>query len=181
MATVGLSQIEAEAQRAPLPRGKRIHFAITESRWSSVRDGRLCKTRGRQVHAREILGGSVAGPDAATLIHEVVVAMRFRATADSSPAIPHYHPTLSEMMALTLREQLAESLRSPPVMLPGGHKAVSSLPRGEGLTDREERIELERLPMNLNNLTGNNGPDNGTPSSKHLLGSDIDIKGTTQI
>lgn len=31
--------------------------------------------------------------------------------------------------------------------------------------------------MNLNNLTGNNGPDNGT-SSKHLLGSDIDIKGT---
>jgi cytoskeletal protein CcmA (bactofilin family) len=31
--------------------------------------------------------------------------------------------------------------------------------------------------MNLNNLTGSNGPDNGT-SSKHLLGSDIDIKGT---
>jgi cytoskeletal protein CcmA (bactofilin family) len=30
--------------------------------------------------------------------------------------------------------------------------------------------------MNFNDLTGTNGPDNGT--SKHLLGSDIDIKGT---
>ena len=41
----------------------------------------------------EILGGSVVGPDASELIHEVVVAMRFRATAkaarDDTPLPSH--------------------------------------------------------------------------------------------
>lgn len=46
---------------------------------------------------REILGGAVVGPHASDLIHEVVVAMRFRATAGQFAAIPHYHPTLSEI------------------------------------------------------------------------------------
>ncbi len=47
--------------------------------------------------SREILGGAVVGPHASDLIHEVVVAMRFRATASQLAAIPHYHPTLSEI------------------------------------------------------------------------------------
>lgn len=46
---------------------------------------------------KEILGGSVIGHEAAELIHEVVVAMSFRATAGQFAAIPHYHPTLSEI------------------------------------------------------------------------------------
>lgn len=45
----------------------------------------------------EILGGAVVGPHASDLIHEVVVAMRFHATAAQFAAIPHYHPTLSEI------------------------------------------------------------------------------------
>lgn len=45
----------------------------------------------------EILGGAVVGPHAAELIHEIVVAMRFRATAGQLADIPHYHPTLSEI------------------------------------------------------------------------------------
>jgi len=45
----------------------------------------------------EILGGAVIGPQASELIHEIVVAMRFRATAAQLAAIPHYHPTLSEI------------------------------------------------------------------------------------
>jgi Pyruvate/2-oxoglutarate dehydrogenase complex, dihydrolipoamide dehydrogenase (E3) component, and related enzymes len=75
---------------------------------------------------REILGGSVAGPDAATLIHEVVVAMRFRATAGQLATIPHYHPTLSEIW-LYPAEQLAGISPESAVVLPGGHKVVSSL------------------------------------------------------
>jgi len=46
---------------------------------------------------REIIGGAVVGPHASDLIHEVVVAMQFRATAGQFAAIPHYHPTLSEI------------------------------------------------------------------------------------
>lgn len=45
----------------------------------------------------EIVGGAVVGPEAAELIHEVVVAMHFHATAADLAAIPHYHPTLSEI------------------------------------------------------------------------------------
>ncbi len=45
----------------------------------------------------EILGGSVVGPHASELIHEIVVAMRFRSTAAQLASVPHYHPTLSEI------------------------------------------------------------------------------------
>ncbi len=55
----------------------------------------------------EILGGAVVGPHASDLIHEVVVAMRFHATAAQFAAIPHYHPTLSEIWTYPAAE-LAE-------------------------------------------------------------------------
>jgi pyruvate/2-oxoglutarate dehydrogenase complex dihydrolipoamide dehydrogenase (E3) component len=45
----------------------------------------------------EILGGAVVGPEASELIHEIVVALYFRATAMQLAVIPHYHPTLSEI------------------------------------------------------------------------------------
>ena len=48
-------------------------------------------------HTGEILGASVVGPEATEIIHEIVVAMAFRATAAQFLAIPHYHPTLSEI------------------------------------------------------------------------------------
>ena len=55
----------------------------------------------------EILGAAVVGPHAAELIHEIVVAMRFRATARQLSEIPHYHPTLSEIWTYPA-EELAE-------------------------------------------------------------------------
>jgi len=55
----------------------------------------------------EILGGVVVGPEGSELIHEVVVAMRFRATVHQFALIPHYHPTLSEIW-LYPAEELAE-------------------------------------------------------------------------
>ena len=55
----------------------------------------------------ELLGGSVVGPEAVDLIHEIVVAMHFRATAAQLATIPHYHPTLSEIWTYPA-EDLAE-------------------------------------------------------------------------
>ena len=52
----------------------------------------------------EILGGSCVGPHAAELIHEIVVAMRFRATAADLASTPHYHPTLSEIWTYPAEE-----------------------------------------------------------------------------
>jgi pyruvate/2-oxoglutarate dehydrogenase complex dihydrolipoamide dehydrogenase (E3) component len=52
----------------------------------------------------EILGGAVVGPHAAELIHEIVVAMRFRATAKQLAETPHYHPTLSEIWTYPAEE-----------------------------------------------------------------------------
>ncbi|WP_018968883.1 dihydrolipoyl dehydrogenase family protein [Rubritalea marina] len=53
---------------------------------------------------KEILGGSVVGPEAVELIHEIVVAMAFRATANQLAKIPHYHPTLSEIWTYPAEE-----------------------------------------------------------------------------
>jgi pyruvate/2-oxoglutarate dehydrogenase complex dihydrolipoamide dehydrogenase (E3) component len=59
----------------------------------------------------EILGACVVGPEATELIHEVVIAMHFRATVQQFMAIPHYHPTLSEIWtypAEEIADQMAE-------------------------------------------------------------------------
>jgi len=53
---------------------------------------------------REIVGAAVIGPHASELIHEIVVAMRFRATARDLLDIPHYHPTLSEIWTYPAEE-----------------------------------------------------------------------------
>lgn len=52
----------------------------------------------------EILGGAVVGPHASELIHEIVVAMRYRSTAAEFLKIPHYHPTLSEIWTYPAEE-----------------------------------------------------------------------------
>jgi len=51
-----------------------------------------------------ILGGSVVGPHASELIHEIVVAMAFHATAGQLALVPHYHPTLSEIWTYPAEE-----------------------------------------------------------------------------
>ena len=53
---------------------------------------------------KEILGGSVVGPEAVELIHEIVVAMAFHSTAGQLARIPHYHPTLSEIWTYPAEE-----------------------------------------------------------------------------
>lgn len=59
----------------------------------------------------EILGAVCVGPEATELIHEVVVAMHFRATAAAFMRIPHYHPTLSEIWTYPA-EELADQVAS---------------------------------------------------------------------
>lgn len=52
----------------------------------------------------ELLGGAVVGPHASELIHEVVVTLRYHATAADFARIPHYHPTLAEIWTYPAEE-----------------------------------------------------------------------------
>lgn len=58
-----------------------------------------------------ILGGAVVGPEGSELIHEIVVAMAFNATAGQLALIPHYHPTLSEIWTYPA-EELEEKVKA---------------------------------------------------------------------
>jgi dihydrolipoamide dehydrogenase len=44
----------------------------------------------------QVLGAHIIGPDAGTLIHEIVVGMEFGAAAEDIARTCHGHPTLSE-------------------------------------------------------------------------------------
>ncbi len=58
-----------------------------------------------------LIGGAVVGPEASELIHEIAVAMHFHATARDLAAVPHYHPTLSEIWTYPA-EELMEAVVS---------------------------------------------------------------------
>ena len=56
---------------------------------------------------RKILGCHVIGPEASTLIHEVIVAMKSgRGTIDNITRAVHIHPSLSEVV-----QRAADSVR----------------------------------------------------------------------
>ncbi len=102
LAHVGLSEREAAAlgrevrvaRHAFSDHGKSIVKGATEGFVKLITD----KGTG------EIVGAAVVGPEAAELIHEVVVAMHFHATAADLAAVPHYHPTLSEVWTYPAEE-----------------------------------------------------------------------------
>jgi len=95
VATVGLSESEAKARGQEFLTAKYPFNDHGKSMVMGELDGFVKLIADKTT--REIIGGSVVGPHASDLIHEVVVAMRFRATAGQFAAIPHYHPTLSEI------------------------------------------------------------------------------------
>jgi pyruvate/2-oxoglutarate dehydrogenase complex dihydrolipoamide dehydrogenase (E3) component len=106
LALLGLTEREAVKQNIPF---RSASYPFADHGKSLVRgepDGFVKLI----VHAEsgEILGATAVGPEAAELIHEIVVAMHFRATASDLASIPHYHPTLSEIWTYPA-EELADA------------------------------------------------------------------------
>ncbi len=102
VATVGLS--EAEARQAG--RGIAVATYPFDDHGKSLVMG---ETHGfvkmiADTSNGEIVGASAIGPEAVEIIHELVVAMHFRATAGQFMKIPHYHPTLSEIWTYPAEE-----------------------------------------------------------------------------
>jgi pyruvate/2-oxoglutarate dehydrogenase complex dihydrolipoamide dehydrogenase (E3) component len=106
LAFVGLTEREAVNQNIPV-RTASYRFADHGKSLVLGEPEGLVKL---VVHAKsgEILGAAAVGPEAAELIHELVVAMHFRATASDLACIPHYHPTLSEIWTYPA-EELADA------------------------------------------------------------------------
>lgn len=61
------------------------------------------KTRG------EIIGAQIIGPHASDMIHELIAIMRYRGTVQELAAMPHYHPTLAEILTYPA-EEIADKL-----------------------------------------------------------------------
>jgi pyruvate/2-oxoglutarate dehydrogenase complex dihydrolipoamide dehydrogenase (E3) component len=61
------------------------------------------KTRG------EILGAEFIGPHVSDLIHEMIAVMNYRGTAKELAMMPHYHPTLAEIVTYPA-EEIADKL-----------------------------------------------------------------------
>jgi pyruvate/2-oxoglutarate dehydrogenase complex dihydrolipoamide dehydrogenase (E3) component len=105
LAYVGLTEREARAN------GRQIRVAtypFDDHGKSIVRgetDGFVKLIADANTH--EIVGGAVVGPEAPELIHEIVVAIHFHAKGSDLAAIPHYHPTLSEIWAYPAEELAA--------------------------------------------------------------------------
>ncbi len=106
VATVGLSEMECVAQGLDILVAKYPFADHGKALIRGETDGfvKLIVERA----SRRIVGAACVGPEAAELIHEIVVAMHFRATAGDLARLPHYHPTLSEIWTYPA-EELAES------------------------------------------------------------------------
>jgi len=52
----------------------------------------------------EILGGHITGPEAGELIHQLIAVMYFKGTVKDLLTMPHYHPTLSEILTYPAEE-----------------------------------------------------------------------------
>lgn len=102
VAAVGLLEHEAESRQIDFLTAK---YAFGDHGKALVRgesDGFVKLLAARDT--RRILGAACVGPEASELIHEIVVAMHFGATAGDLARIPHYHPTLSEIWTYPAEE-----------------------------------------------------------------------------
>ena len=59
----------------------------------------------------ELLGGHIVGPEAAELIHELIAVMYFQGTAQDLLYMPHYHPTLAEILTYPA-ESIVEQMKT---------------------------------------------------------------------
>jgi pyruvate/2-oxoglutarate dehydrogenase complex dihydrolipoamide dehydrogenase (E3) component len=102
IASVGLTETEAKAQgidylNASYPFNDHGKALIGGHGYGFVK--LLAeKTRG------EIIGAEIIGPHASDLIHELIAVMRYRGTAQELALMPHYHPTLAEIVTYPAEE-----------------------------------------------------------------------------
>ncbi|HSE57455.1 MAG TPA: dihydrolipoyl dehydrogenase [Nitrospiraceae bacterium] len=94
VAGVGRTEEELKQQGRPYRVGRFPFRANSRARCTGELDGFVKILADAQSDL--ILGAHLIGPDAGTMIHEIVAAMKFGATAEELGRMAHAHPTLSE-------------------------------------------------------------------------------------
>jgi dihydrolipoamide dehydrogenase len=96
VATVGKSEDELKAAGIEYRIGKFPFTANGRARAIGNTDGYVKLLA--EKHSDRLLGAHILGPDAGTLIAELVTAIEFGASAEDVARICHAHPTLSEVV-----------------------------------------------------------------------------------
>lgn len=106
VAAVGETEDQLRASGVPYLVGRSEFLETAMGKAIEAREGfvKILAARG----SGEILGCHVMGPEAATLIHEVVLAMTFGMRAEDIAGTIHIHPALSEVVA-----RAAADMRDP--------------------------------------------------------------------
>jgi pyruvate/2-oxoglutarate dehydrogenase complex dihydrolipoamide dehydrogenase (E3) component len=102
IASVGLTETEAKAQgieylSASYPFSDHGKAMIGGHEFGFVK---LLAEKNRG----EIIGAEIIGPHASDLIHELIAVMRYRGTTQELALMPHYHPTLAEIVTYPAEE-----------------------------------------------------------------------------
>ncbi len=102
VAQVGLNEEEAKALKIPYRTAQYPFADHGKSMIHGATDG-FVKLLADPKSGR-LLGGSIIGPSASDLIHELIAVLYYRGTAKELAAMPHYHPTLAEIMTYPAEE-----------------------------------------------------------------------------
>ena len=105
VASVGLTEEECRAQGIDAAAARYLFADHGKAMIRGTTDGFVKLIVERSTN--RLLGGACVGPEASELIHEIVVALRFGASARQLATIPHYHPTLSEIWTYPAEELAA--------------------------------------------------------------------------
>ncbi len=103
-ARVGLSEREAAAKGIPVITGKYEFAELGKAECMGKGAMKGFVKLLASPETGELLGAQILGPEGADLIHELIVAMEFRCTAERLMAIPHLHPTLAEIITYPAEE-----------------------------------------------------------------------------
>ncbi len=107
VASVGLTEQEAEAQGIPFTVGKR-DYAGTAYGWAIVDETSFAKVL-VDSETGLIIGAHILGPQAATLIQPIIQAMEFGQTAEAvARSVFYIHPALTEVVENAILEALVE-------------------------------------------------------------------------
>ncbi len=108
-ASVGLTEKECRAQNIPY----RVASYPFDDHGKSMVLGEIHGFVKILCHPKtgEIIGGHIVGPEASELFHELIAIMHFRGTVYDLMHMPHYHPTLAEILTYPA-EDLAEEIQS---------------------------------------------------------------------
>lgn len=109
VASIGLTEKEAAARGVKVEVARYPFNDHGKSMIMGAEEG-FVKVVARAGDGR-IMGAQVVGPHASDLIHEFAALLYFRATVKDLALIPHYHPTLAEIVTYPA-EELAERLEA---------------------------------------------------------------------